>query len=105
DFLFQAEDGIRDFHVTGVQTCALPILISLLKLQQARGFLIEVDASDRRAICFKIGSDRCRQFCRISRTLCSSANTCHDRRETIRSEESRGGNASRYMVYTALTNK
>src|SRR5690625_7455109 len=25
---FQAEDGIRDGHVTGVQTCALPILIS-----------------------------------------------------------------------------
>src|SRR5690606_6915870 len=24
-FFFQAEDGIRDFHVTGVQTCALPI--------------------------------------------------------------------------------
>src|SRR5690606_40817669 len=24
---FQAEDGIRDFHVTGVQTCALPISI------------------------------------------------------------------------------
>src|SRR5690606_39960467 len=24
-FYFQAEDGIRDFHVTGVQTCALPI--------------------------------------------------------------------------------
>src|SRR5690606_40156038 len=24
-FVFQAEDGIRDFHVTGVQTCALPI--------------------------------------------------------------------------------
>src|SRR5690606_40496314 len=24
-FCFQAEDGIRDFHVTGVQTCALPI--------------------------------------------------------------------------------
>src|SRR5690606_41201822 len=27
-FFFQAEDGIRDFHVTGVQTCALPILAS-----------------------------------------------------------------------------
>src|SRR5690606_40267524 len=27
-FFFQAEDGIRDFHVTGVQTCALPISIS-----------------------------------------------------------------------------
>src|SRR5690606_40821200 len=24
-FFFQAEDGIRGFHVTGVQTCALPI--------------------------------------------------------------------------------
>src|SRR2546423_5902305 len=27
DFFFQAEDGIRDKLVTGVQTCALPILI------------------------------------------------------------------------------
>src|SRR5690606_40132897 len=27
-FFFQAEDGIRDFHVTGVQTCALPISYS-----------------------------------------------------------------------------
>src|SRR5690606_40108211 len=26
-FFFQAEDGIRAFHVTGVQTCALPIFI------------------------------------------------------------------------------
>src|SRR5215475_12596482 len=26
-FFFQAEAGIRDFHVTGVQTCALPILL------------------------------------------------------------------------------
>ena len=25
DFFFQAEDGIRDRDVTGVQTCALPI--------------------------------------------------------------------------------
>src|SRR3712207_7643108 len=26
-FFFQAEDGIRDIGVTGVQTCALPILV------------------------------------------------------------------------------
>src|SRR6267378_6062773 len=26
-FFFQAEDGIRDLYVTGVQTCALPILL------------------------------------------------------------------------------
>src|SRR5690606_40413885 len=35
-FFFQAEDGIRDFHVTGVQTCALPICQSL-RLQHVFG--------------------------------------------------------------------
>src|SRR5256886_11855427 len=29
-FFFQAEDGIRDLTVTGVQTCALPISMSTL---------------------------------------------------------------------------
>src|SRR5438876_9113255 len=29
-FFFQAEDGIRDGRVTGVQTCALPILMALM---------------------------------------------------------------------------
>src|SRR5690606_39665408 len=33
-FFFQAEDGIRDFHVTGVQTCALPIYRLLVVLLQ-----------------------------------------------------------------------
>src|SRR2546427_6028072 len=30
-FFFQAEDGIRDLTVTGVQTCALPIFPELLE--------------------------------------------------------------------------
>src|SRR5258706_15590889 len=30
-FFFQAEDGIRDWSVTGVQTCALPILIDPIR--------------------------------------------------------------------------
>ena len=34
DFFFQAEDGIRDRDVTGVQTCALPICGSLCYLRQ-----------------------------------------------------------------------
>src|SRR5690606_39371182 len=34
-FFFQAEDGIRDFHVTGVQTCALPILERLVGVGDA----------------------------------------------------------------------
>src|SRR5690606_40828353 len=33
-FFFQAEDGIRDFHVTGVQTCALPILKGALVINK-----------------------------------------------------------------------
>src|SRR5439155_13334527 len=38
-FFFQAEDGIRDGHVTGVQTCALPILFppSLTFIRAAAG--------------------------------------------------------------------
>src|SRR5256885_10275242 len=28
-FFFQAEDGIRDYKVTGVQTCALPIYLAV----------------------------------------------------------------------------
>src|SRR5438067_7200999 len=28
-FFFQAEDGIRDRNVTGVQTCALPIILAV----------------------------------------------------------------------------
>src|SRR5256885_3472312 len=34
-FFFQAEDGIRDYKVTGVQTCALPIYV-LLQLTARR---------------------------------------------------------------------
>src|SRR6266567_5878896 len=34
-FFFQAEDGIRDLTVTGVQTCALPISDVLEALQAA----------------------------------------------------------------------
>src|SRR5699024_913235 len=35
-FFFQAEDGIRYRNVTGVQTCALPILNLLLNLWQSK---------------------------------------------------------------------
>src|SRR5256885_8756915 len=36
-FFFQAEDGIRDYKVTGVQTCALPISRRRPRLVPARG--------------------------------------------------------------------
>src|SRR6266705_3845590 len=35
-FFFQAEDGIRDRTVTGVQTCALPILPGMLHMEILR---------------------------------------------------------------------
>src|SRR2546429_7511907 len=37
-FFFQAEDGIRDVAVTGVQTCALPIFTLLDEGQRAWAF-------------------------------------------------------------------
>src|SRR5690625_6146173 len=43
-FFFQAEDGIRDGHVTGVQTCALPISGSMATkeaLRQAKPVILE----------------------------------------------------------------
>src|SRR5438093_6850726 len=36
-FFFQAEDGIRDWSVTGVQTCALPIYDGTARPVQRRG--------------------------------------------------------------------
>src|SRR5690606_39607171 len=35
-FFFQADDGIRVFHVTGVQTCALPILGFVVTAERLR---------------------------------------------------------------------
>src|SRR5256885_3282984 len=36
-FFFQAEDGIRDYKVTGVQTCALPIYAEHEEVEVLRG--------------------------------------------------------------------
>src|SRR3712207_5294506 len=49
-FFFQAEDGIRDIGVTGVQTCALPISRELVVrpvLQQVLADAVRDDASGR----------------------------------------------------------
>src|SRR6266508_5157785 len=57
-FFFQAEDGIRDGHVTGVQTCALPISTPRVvsKLQRPT----RIDSVRRRRLAsrvFSIGGD------------------------------------------------
>src|SRR5690554_6984477 len=86
-FFFQAEDGIRDADVTGVQTCALPIYVgdlagavggqfivssapgfaSLLETQTHVGFLLVANvrshcqSSCSSARCDKIGRASCRE--------------------------------------------
>src|SRR4030042_727013 len=54
---FQAEDGIRDVAVTGVQTCALPILVLVCNSKRRRGKYVSFgdrvkDAYRKRGICF-----------------------------------------------------
>src|SRR6266702_8408472 len=45
-FFFQAEDGIRDGHVTGVQTCALPIYLGLILEKASKKLDIRYPVSD-----------------------------------------------------------
>src|SRR5207253_6680984 len=58
-FFFQAAAGIRDGHVTGVQTCALPIYLSLP---------LAMSSHQRRSATWKIqndiakGKDRCQSI-------------------------------------------
>src|SRR5256885_13084397 len=42
-FFFQAEDGIRDYKVTGVQTCALPIYLVDVLVPDGMGGGFHVD--------------------------------------------------------------
>src|SRR5690606_39412640 len=79
-FFFQAEDGIRDFHVTGVQTCALPIYECLAA---ARRLLVGYSAGGKAA-----GMDGAR----ASHRRCQALSTrLHGRR----SEERRVGKECR----------
>src|SRR5256885_6796944 len=57
-FFFQAEDGIRDYKVTGVQTCALPIWT----IRDCNLYLMEsseiTSCLFKRANCLYIGEER-----------------------------------------------
>src|SRR3712207_2192867 len=43
-FFFQAEDGIRDIGVTGVQTCALPIFVLPGMRRQGSGRIVNISS-------------------------------------------------------------
>src|SRR2546428_13417429 len=57
-FFFQAEDGIRDLIVTGVQTCALPISIEHLRGDRGGHRVGIVGFTERRLLCRGRGGGR-----------------------------------------------
>src|SRR5690606_40529952 len=59
-FFFQAEDGIRDFHVTGVQTCALPISHTSISSSPAPMKGRMMLAYEFQAACGQVSSPRAR---------------------------------------------
>src|SRR5258707_6869862 len=85
-FFFQAEDGIRDIGVTGVQTCALPIS-SASRTHRASPF-----ASKRRrcAVCA-----RCRRSLNGRSNRASTCSRVHGASPFRRSEERRVGKECR----------
>src|SRR5438093_13228661 len=86
-FFFQAEDGIRDWSVTGVQTCALPIS-PVEVAQQGR------DRRGQRAAIAARWPRRSLPCCATS-TGVPSRSTC--RWTCARSEERRVGKECRYQ--------
>src|SRR5439155_14574531 len=86
-FFFQAEDGIRDGHVTGVQTCALPISPVAGRTGEV------VDGATARESCLEAVHDRLfvpRQPV-ARRTLARQRYVGPDRPRARRSEERRVG--------------
>src|SRR5690625_2106222 len=69
-FFFQAEDGIRDGHVTGVQTCALPILEveQIFELARSDGevWLMAVIETPTRHVLYRVLEDEGYQLEQVS---------------------------------------
>src|SRR5690606_39629155 len=69
-FLFQADGGIRDFHVTGVQTCALPIFLRrLARLREHESYAVDAGPLIQRApgkLRPQVGTDQRREIGRAS---------------------------------------
>src|SRR5256885_6226813 len=61
-FFFQAEDGIRDYKVTGVQTCALPICAAGILRRVEGDALHEIDVEVAVIVVVKQGYARAHYF-------------------------------------------
>src|SRR5690606_41017422 len=91
---FQAEDGIRDFHVTGVQTCALPIYSIVLKRFAERSVVEPYRYNPRDRMNVSTGPGTRYRYGRPSATR-SRISVEEIRSSGIRSEERRVGKGSR----------
>src|SRR5258706_263572 len=90
-FFFQAEDGIRDWSVTGVQTCALPISSDT---QLRVSFALTGDIGSLRVPAFRgahVGSDLWRHTCFEAFVGADDGSAYHE----LRSEERRVGKECR----------
>src|SRR3989454_2927876 len=56
-FFFQAEDGIRDYKVTGVQTCALPISLEFISANESYLWLFDAATGQRTLLTPKGGAE------------------------------------------------
>src|SRR5437870_13626357 len=84
---FQAEDGIRDGHVTGVQTCALPIYGLFLDSGQMRACQAPVRFGTTRS--GRSEERRVGKECRCRRSLCTYEKERKQRRLRCSEEVSR----------------
>src|SRR5207253_6334899 len=102
-FFFQAEAGIRDGHVTGVQTCALPICSSSSRLGAPPVPMINREVNVSPAIVS--GSAPTSGTGPASTSSVVIASSSCDRDEHLRSEERRVGKECgvRFEPYYVLT--
>src|SRR5688500_20176577 len=90
-FFFQAEDGIRDYKVTGVQTCALPIWLVTLLLAGAASKSVTNRALLCAALAEEIGRASCRERATTSWGAAERATTKNRRfRYGLQSHKSNG---------------
>src|SRR5207248_7066713 len=89
-FFFQAEDGIRDRTVTGVQTCALPIYESALRPRCPRS-----SRRRRGRETMDCGRGRSADSSSARRRRTRACSACRVRRLLLRSEERRVGKEGR----------
>src|SRR3712207_8137699 len=90
-FFFQAEDGIRDIGVTGVQTCALPIYMKAL-------VMLAIETSMRRGELLALRWEHVdleRRVAHLPRTKNGSSRDVPLSTRAVRSEERRVGKECR----------